>query len=84
MRLPMPYGLVEIEYIVERNGHWRNRGRAWVYEIRYPKGSDPSDVIRRLIRRKFREDTGLQLEWLGEAIDAAASGSPETLRSAAL
>ena len=71
--LPVPYGAVEVEYIVESSGGWRTRNHAWAQSIRYPSGERPDLPMRRLIAQRFHVETVYELEWLDDVIDVAES-----------
>ena len=70
MALRVPYGPVQVEYLVETKGPARNREHALAQRVLLPSGDFTlSPILKRKLLIKFRRDTGLTLMWLDDALD---------------
>ena len=70
MCLNVPYGIVHIEYLVENRGSARDKGHALAQKVELPGSSALSAAMKHTVLTQFRQDTGLTLMWLDEAIAA--------------
>ena len=71
MSLPVLFGEVRVDYIVENGAIWSHRDKAWVQEVRFPSLKTPAKSALAEIRSAFLADTGYRLQWLSEAIESS-------------
>ena len=75
MALPEPFGVVTVEYVVERSKSVKLSAKAWAMRVTLPTGRFPHGQMVKNIRSAFYTDTGYRLEWLNDAVEATVCES---------